>query len=335
MLITPESWLRVTDKGLECLPGGFVIDPMRPAERALITHGHADHARPNNQSVLATPETLAIMKARYRDAAGPGQAVQYGETVNINGVNATFVPAGHCLGSAQIILEYQGQRIIASGDYKRRRDPTCETFQAFPCDVYITEATFGLPVFHHPSDASQIQKIFDALAAEPERCIHIGAYALGKCQRLIKLLREAGYDTPIYLHGAMISLCDLYQELGVDLGDLRPVGDTPKDELKNRIIFAPPSTLHDRWSRRLPDPIPAAASGWMTVRARARQKLVELPLIISDHADWDELVQTIDDVEASEIWVTHGREDALVYHCQQKGLKARPLDMHGYEDDAD
>ncbi len=336
MQVAPESWLRVTEKGLECLAGGFYIDPIRPVDHALITHGHADHARPGHQHVLGTLETLAIMRARYRDAAGVHQQeIAYGETININGVTVTYIPAGHVLGSAQIVLEYAGTRIIASGDYKRRRDPTCELFTPLPCDIFITEATFGLPVFRHPPAETQIAKVMTALQREPERSVLIGAYSLGKCQRVIMLLRESGYDAPVYLHGAMKSLCDLYQELGVNLGTLLPVSEASKDDLKGKVVMAPPSALHDRWSRRLADPIPSAASGWMTVRARARQKLVELPLIISDHADWDELVQTIDDVQASEIWVTHGREDALVYHCQQKGLKARPLDLHGYEDDED
>ena len=335
-LSSPDQWLKITPEGLCCFPGNFFIDPIRPVAKALITHGHADHARPNNTAVLATPETLAIMKARYRDAVGATQSITYGECVTINDVTATFVPAGHVLGSAQIILDYQGQRVIVSGDYKRRRDPTCAPFQVHPCDVFITEATFGLPVFRHPPDTTQINKLLATLALDPERSILIGVYALGKCQRLIKLLREAGYDDMIYLHGAMMSLCHLYQELGVDLGAIQSVGTIPKDDLKGKIILAPPSALHDRWSRRLPDPVTALASGWMTVRQRAKQKLVELPLIISDHADWDELTQTIGEVQAEEIWVTHGREDALVHYAQSTlGLKSRPLDLHGYDEEDD
>jgi putative mRNA 3-end processing factor len=333
---SPDQWLRITDKGLCCFPGNFYVDPIRPVEKALVTHGHADHARPGNTAVLATAETLAIMKVRYRDAVGETQSIAYGECVTIGDVTATFVPAGHVLGSAQIILDYQGQRVIVSGDYKRRRDPTCAGFQVHSCDVFITEATFGLPVFRHPPDTTQIAKLLATLMLYPERCILVGVYALGKCQRLIRLLREAGYDETIYLHGAMVSLCTLYQELGVDLGKIEPVGKIAKDELKGKMILAPPSTLHDRWSRRLPDPVAALASGWMTVRQRAKQKLVELPLIISNHADWDELTETIQQVQAPEVWVTHGREDALVHYATTTlGLKSRPLDLHGYEDEDD
>jgi putative mRNA 3-end processing factor len=329
----PEQWLKVTPSGLYCPEGDFMIDPTRPANRALVTHGHADHARPGNGSVLATAGTLAIMKSRYGDSAGAAQEIGYHQPITLGGVTATFIPAGHVLGSSQILLEYGGSRVVVSGDYKRRRDPTCPPFEPTPCDVFITEATFGLPVFHHPEDSTQIAKITEALAREPERCVLVGAYALGKCQRVICLLREAGHTDTIYLHGAVIALCELYRGRGIDLGALAPVQDVPKDALRGKVVMAPPSALHDRWSRRLPDPITAMASGWMTIRARARQKLVELPLIISDHADWDELTQTLKDVAAPQVWVTHGREDALVYWANRHGFKARPLDLHGYDDE--
>jgi putative mRNA 3-end processing factor len=331
----PEEWLRITPAGLYCSAGDFVIDPTRPASRALITHGHADHARPGNGSVLATSGTIAVMRSRFAENAGALQAARYGETIDINGVKATFLPAGHVLGSAQILLESGGRRVVVSGDYKRRRDPTCEGFSPISCDVFITEATFGLPVFHHPPDHTQISKILEALKREPERCVLIGAYSLGKCQRVICLLREAGYHETIYLHGAVIALCDLYRQRGAPLGSLEPVLEMDQKSLQGKVIMAPPSALNDRWSRRLPDPICAMASGWMAIRARARQSRVELPLVISDHADWDELTQTLKDVGAPEIWVTHGREDAIVYWATQNGFKARPLEMQGYDDEGD
>ncbi len=332
---SPEHWLRITPAGLYCSAGDFMIDPVQPASRALITHGHADHARPGNGAVLATRETLAIMKSRFGENAGAGEAIGYGEKRDVNGVKVEFLPAGHVLGSAQIVLEYGGQRVVVSGDYKRRRDPTCEAFTPRSCDVFISEATFGLPVFHHPPDSGQISRILDALELEPERCVLVGAYGLGKCQRVICLLREAGYNETIYLHGAVIALCEVYRQQGVELGSLAPVQDFEKVALEGKIVMAPPSALNDRWSRRLPDPICAMASGWMAIRARARQRGVELPLVISDHADWDELTQTIKDVGAPEVWITHGREDAIVYWATKNGFKARPLDIQGYEDEGD
>jgi putative mRNA 3-end processing factor len=330
----PETWLRVVPGGLYCEPGDFFIDPTRAVDRAVVTHGHSDHARPNNRHVLATPETLAIMQARYGEAVGGTlQALRYGENVTINGVSVKLCPAGHVLGSAQAVIEYQGSRVVVSGDYKRRRDPTCALFEPQPCDVFITEATFGLPVFRHPADRHEIDRLLHSLRLFPERCQLVGVYALGKCQRVIGLLREAGYDEPIYLHGALTALCELYERLGVALGPLLPVTGVAKDQLAGKIVLAPPGATADRWSRRLPEPVSAMASGWMRVKQRAKASGIELPLVISDHADWDELTQTLVDVGAPEIWVTHGNEEALVHYGSGIGLKARALALVGYEDE--
>ncbi|WP_299622397.1 ligase-associated DNA damage response exonuclease [Pelagibius sp.] len=328
--VLPESWLKVTERGLYCEPGDFYVDPHRPVGRAVVTHGHADHARPGNRAVLATPETLAIMRRRYgAEAGGTLEPLRYGERREIGGVRLSFLPAGHVLGSAQAVLEWQGCRIIVSGDYKRRTDPTCAGFEVMACDVYVTEATFGLPVFRHPPDEGEIAMLLTAQWQFPERAVLVGAYSLGKAQRVIALLRQAGYDRPLYIHGALQGLCDLYSELGVELGELRPATGAGKAELAGEIVLAPPSALNDRWSRRLPDPLTAMASGWMRVRARAKQRGAELPLILSDHADWDELVQTLEDVAAPEVWVTHGNEEALVHYAGAKGIRARALALIG------
>jgi putative mRNA 3-end processing factor len=249
---------------------------------------------------------------------------------------ATFLPAGHVLGSAQILLEYAGERVIITGDYKRTHDPTCAPFQVTPCDIFITEATFGLPVFTHPPISEEIGKLLDARAENPDACVLVGAYALGKAQRVIAELRAAGHTDTIWLHGAMEGMCRLYEEHGVALGDLRLVSDAPsKDAMRGSIILAPPSALNDRWSRRLPDPVTAMASGWMRVRARARQRGVELPLVISDHADWNELTRTIIEVNPQETWITHGREEALLRWCELGQRRARALALVGYEDEDD
>jgi putative mRNA 3-end processing factor len=330
----PESWLRATPSGLYCEPGDFFIDPTRPVDRAVITHGHSDHARPGHTHVLATPETLAIMRQRYGDdASGALQEARYSETVAVNGVAVTLVPAGHVLGSAQAVIEHQGSRVIVSGDYKRRRDPTCAPFELRPCDVFITEATFGLPVFRHPPDRHEIDRLLHSLRLYPDRCQLVGVCALGKCQRVIALLREAGYAAPIYIHGALAGLCELYEQYGVVLGPLLPATGVSKAELAGKIVLAPPGATADRWSRRLPDPVSALASGWMRVKQRAKARGVELPLVISDHADWDELTQTLVDAGAPEVWVTHGNEEALVHYATSIGLKARALALLGYEDE--
>jgi len=328
-----KPWIVPKPEGIYLPSADAWIDPARPRPRALITHGHSDHARGNHGAVLATAETLAIMECRYGPRAG--EAVGYGETVTLGEVDASFVPAGHVLGSAQIVLEYRGERVVVSGDFKRRPDPTCAPFEPVPCDIFISEATFGLPVFRHPDTASEIDRLLERLHANPDRCVLVGAYALGKAQRLIMELRGRGHDDPIYIHGALQRLCELYEQFGIKLGDIRPATGASKDELRGRIVLAPPGALNDRWSRRLPDPITAMASGWMRIRQRARQRNVELPLIVSDHADWDELTATIDELKPREVWVTHGREDALIHWCGLKQIKARELNLVGYEDEDD
>jgi putative mRNA 3-end processing factor len=330
----PDEWLRVTPAGLYCAPGDFYIDPAEPVDRAVVTHGHGDHARPGHRHVLATPGTLAIMATRYgTDAALQTQALAYGEAIRLGDVVVHLAPAGHILGSAQIVLEHAGSRVVVSGDYKRRPDPTCPPFEPVPCDVFITEATFGLPVFRHPPDREEIGKLLASLHLFPERSHVVGVYALGKCQRVIALLRRAGYEAPIFLHGALQAMCDLYGAQGIDLGPLLPATATTKGELAGQIVLAPPSAVADRWARRLSEPVIAMASGWMRVRARARQRGVELPLVISDHADWDELAQTLEDVQAPEVWVTHGREEALVHYATAAGIRARALSIVGRDEE--
>lgn len=327
------DWIEPRSEGIYLPAADAWIDPSLPKPRALVTHGHADHARGGHGAVLATAGTLAIMDARY----GPqnGQAIAYGEAVKVGDISVRFVPAGHVLGSAQIVLDHAGERVVVSGDYKRRPDPTCLAFEPVPCDVFVTEATFALPVFRHPDTASEIDRLLAALHANPDRCVLVGAYALGKAQRVMTELRARGYHAPIFIHGALQRLCDLYVEHGVGLGPLLPATGRKAAEMRGHIVMAPPSALNDRWSRRLPDPITAMASGWMRIRQRARQRNVELPLVISDHADWDELTATLTEVAPSEVWVTHGREDALVHWCMTRQISARALDLAGREDEDD
>jgi putative mRNA 3-end processing factor len=334
----PHELLLPRPEGLYCPPGDFFIDPVRPVERALITHGHSDHAHSGHRHVLATRQTLDIMALRYGpDFAGSTQAAALGEILSLNGVSVSFHPAGHVLGSAQIAVENKGLRMVASGDYKRAADPTCAPFEVVPCDVFITEATFALPVFRHPDAAHEIAKLLKSVEQFPERAHLVGAYALGKAERVIRLLRAVGYERPIFIHGALAKLCEYYQEQGIDLGPLEPatVEGGGKNAFAGEIVVCPPSTFADRWARRFADPVACFASGWMRIRQRARQRGVELPLVISDHADWDELTTTIRETGAGEIWVTHGREEALVRWCELAGIKGRPLHLVGYDDEGD
>jgi putative mRNA 3-end processing factor len=332
----PRQWIEIRPAGIYCTPGDFYIDPTSAVPRALITHGHADHARAGHGAVMATAETLAIMASRYgSEFAGSRQIATYGEELSHNRVGIRFAPAGHILGSAQIKLSWEDGSIVFSGDYKRRRDPTCPPFEVMSADVFVTEATFGLPVFVHPPIEQEIAKLLTSFRQFPERCHLVGVYSLGKAQRVICHLREAGFDAPIYLHGALVKLCQLYEEFGVALGPLIAVADQDRAALAGCIVLCPPSALHDRWASRLPDPVTALASGWMRIRARAKQQAVELPLIISDHADWPELTQTLSDVGAPEIWVTHGREEALVHVAQRMQLRASALSLLNDDEEDD
>ena len=325
----PDTWLKPLPQGLYCEPGGFFIDPSRVVDRAVITHAHSDHARPGHKAVLATAATLALMRARMGPTrAGHTQlSLAYGETITIGDVRVWLQPAGHVLGSAQVAMEYRGSRAVVSGDYKRVRDPTCDPFEPIACDVFVTEATFGLPVFVHPSPDAEISRLLHSVALFPRRAHVVGCYSLGKCQRLIALLRRAGWDAPIWLHPALARMCAVYEASGIALGDLRPV--TSALDFSGAIVLAPPGSI----IAGAVNPIIVAASGWMRIRQRAKSSGAELPLIISDHADWNELNRTIDDTGAPEVWVTHGWEAPLIHAAAQRGIRGRALRMVGYGDE--
>jgi putative mRNA 3-end processing factor len=329
-----EPLLLPRPEGLYCPAGDFHIDPLRPVPRALITHGHSDHARPGHGAVLATRQTLDIMAIRYGEDFCGAQQVAEGQ-LTLGEVSVRFHPAGHVLGSAQIAVEGRGCRIVVSGDYARVPTPTCAPFEPVPCDIFVTEATFALPVFRHPPPEVEIARLLASVAAFPERSHLIGAYALGKAQRVIGALRQAGWDAPVYIHGALKQLCDYHVAQGIDLGDLRPATGGRKVDFEGAIVIAPPSAFAATWAQRFPDPVIAFASGWMQVRARARQRGVELPLIISDHVDWPNLTATITELNPAEVWITHGREDALMRWCEMAQRAARPLQLVGYEDEAE
>jgi putative mRNA 3-end processing factor len=332
----PEDILLPTPAGLYCARGGFHIDPTRPVDKAVITHAHSDHARAGHGAVLATAETLDLMRLRYGEGfAGATQAAAYGESVSLDGARVTIHPAGHVLGSAQIAIEAGGLRILVSGDYKLTADPTCVPFEPVRCDVFVTEATFGLPIFRHGDPDLEVRKLLHSVYLFPDRAHLVAAYSLGKAQRLIALLRCAGHAAPVFLHGAAEKITRYYGNRGLDLGRVEPTRSAAGSQFAGAITLCPPSALREPWSRRFPDPLRCFASGWMRVRARARQRLIELPLVISDHADWDGLTAAIAATGASEIWVTHGHEEALVHWSSTRGLRARALAIVGYGDGDD
>ena len=325
-----DQILHPTEAGLYCPPGDFYIDPIRPVPRALITHGHGDHARAGHGAVMATRQTLEIMAIRYGADFTETRQVAEGP-IRVGDTTVSFHPAGHILGSAQIAVQPdKGPKIVVSGDYCRRPNPVCAPYEPVPCDIFVTEATFGLPVFRHPDPLQEMARLRASMAEFPERQHLIGAYALGKAQRVISLARQAGIEGPIAIHGALQRLCDYHVEQGIDLGELIPAtaADVPA-----QLVIAPPSAFASAWVQRFRDPVIGFASGWMQVRARARQRGVELPLVISDHVDWPQVTQTIRELAPSEVWITHGNEDGLMRWCELHQIAARPLRLVGYEDE--
>lgn len=327
--------IELTEAGIYCRAGDFYIDPHKPVPRALVTHGHADHARAGHSHVMASPQTLDIMAIRYGEDFCVTQQAGGRDSVQVGDVSVRFIPAGHVLGSCQIVIEGQGRRDIVSGDYSRVANAACAAFEPMPCDLFVTEATFALPVFRHPDPAGEIAQLLASVDAFPERAHIIGAYALGKAQRVIMLLRQAGYDAPIYIHGALHKLCDYHKDQGIALGELRSASleRAQARALRGAIILSPPSAFGTAWVQRFAEPVIAFASGWMQIRAHARRRGVELPLVISDHVDWPDLTRTIEEVDPQEVWITHGREEALMRWAALEGRKARPLHIAGYDEE--
>ena len=315
-----------TPTGLYCPAGGFHIDPLRPVDKALITHAHSDHARAGHRHVLATHETLDLMGLRYGDGfAGSAQPIAYGEMVSFGDVAVSFHPAGHVLGSSQVRVEHARRIWVASGDYKVEPDPTCATFEPVPCDTFITESTFGLPVYRwEPS-----QSVFDAIDAWWRHNAAAGfasvlfCYSFGKAQRVL-----AGVDRgigPIFCHGAVEPLNRIYREAAVDLPVTRLVGEiAPRDKaaFRNALIIAPPSAQGSTWMRRFGDYRDALASGWMRLRGARRRRGVDRGFVLSDHADWPGLQHAIDATGAERVIVTHGYIEPMVRWLSERGLDA-------------
>lgn len=321
-----QDWLQLRPAGLYCAPGDFYIDPVRKVDRAVITHGHSDHARPGHKHVLATVETHAVNRIRLGNRAGRHlQSLAYGDHLVLGDLKVWLAPAGHILGSAQVVMEYQGARAVISGDYKRGVDPTCTRFEVVQCDVFVTEATFGRPVYRHPDPLLEATRLRRSLELFPDRCHLVNAYGLGKSQRMIALLRQVGWTDPIFVHGTMVDICQTYRRFGVDLGDVRPLSDVSPDDLAGQVVLAPPGAVQGLSDRIVCEARTAFASGWMRLRKRSAAAGVDLPLVISDHADWPELTRTLDEVAAGEVWITHGEETDLINYCKGRGIIGRKL----------
>jgi putative mRNA 3-end processing factor len=315
--------LEMTDSGLYCRAGDFFIDPWRPVERAVITHCHSDHAHWGMDSYLVARAGERVLTSRLGDEIRR-QPLEYGETVSVNGPKLSLHPAGHILGSAQVRIEHMGEVWVVSGDYKVDPDPTCAAFEPLKCHTFITESTFGLPIFNWRPQPELFEDINTWWHRNHERgqTSIIYAYALGKAQRLI-----AGLDYsigPIFTHGAVEKFNHSYRDSGVHLPLTRCVGETEhRLEFAGALVIAPPSAGGTGWVRKFVQPVTAFASGWMQIRGNRRRRAVDRGFVLSDHADWTGLLETIQATGAETIWVTHGYTAELVRWLQEKGLDAR------------
>jgi putative mRNA 3-end processing factor len=315
-----------TERGLYCEAGDFYLDPWLPVERAVITHPHSDHAHPGCANYLVSEEGERIFRLRLGEGASI-ETLPYQAQKNINGVALSLHPAGHILGSSQIRLEYRGEVWVISGDYKLRPDPTCSPFEAVRCHTFITEATFALPIYRWPAPESVFQEINDWWRSNQQlrRASLLLAYSVGKAQRILKSL-DASIGT-IYTHGAVEKVINEYRASGIDLPPTTPVYEAPKKaEWDEALIIAPPSAKGTPWTRRFGNFSTAFASGWMSIRGTRRRQALDRGFVISDHADWEELLTAIRATGAERVWVTHGYVPVLARYLREEiGLDAREL----------
>jgi putative mRNA 3-end processing factor len=321
--------LRITDRGLYCEAGDFYIDPWQPVDRAVITHAHGDHARWGSRHYLASTEGHRVLRTRL-GADASIQTVDYGEPLDLNGVRVSMHPAGHILGSAQIRVEHAGEVWVVSGDYKTDPDPTCSPFEVVRCHTFITESTFGLPIYRWRPQGEVFGEMRDwwRTNAEAERASVIYAYALGKAQRVLAGLLDANVG-PIYTHGAVERLTRDYRESGIALPQTQHASEMPRGhDFGGSLIIAPPSAAGSTWLRRFGAASPAFASGWMQIRGARRRRAVDRGFVLSDHVDWPALLATIEATGAERVWVTHGFREPVVRWLLEKGIDALSIASH-------
>ena len=322
------SVLHYLNQGLYCPAADAWIDPPCPVKRAIITHAHADHARPGCGEYWACDQSETILRQRLgRDIKI--HSINYGEEFRLGQAKLSLHSAGHVLGSAQVRIEVGDEVWLVTGDYKRCHDPSCEPFESVKCDVLITESTFGLPIYRWKSGKQVAREIYEWWRTETEHPSLLFCYTFGKAQRVLAELKSLGIMEEVLLHGAVETITGHYREAGVDMVPTRPVSELErKDPLKGRLIIAPPSAYKSPWMKRFKEPQTAFASGWMAVRGARRRRGYERGFVLSDHADWTGLIMTIKQSEAKTIYITHGQEDVLArYLTEVEGLNAFPLEM--------
>ena len=322
--------LQLTDNGLYCAGGDFYVDPWRPVDRAVVTHAHSDHACPGSRTYLTARPGEALLRARVGGEAAI-QALDYGEAVTLGGVRVSLHPAGHILGSAQVRIESGGEVWVVSGDYKLEPDPTCAAFEPVACDTFVTESTFGLPIYRWPPEAEVFSEIRSWWAANQQagKASLLFAYSLGKAQRVL-----AGLDGPpgngagpIYTHGAVENFCRLYREAGIALAPTTHAGAAPAaTDWSRALILAPPRAIGTPWMRRFGPLSTGFVSGWMRIRGARRRRSLDRGFVLSDHADWPGLMSAIRASGASRVWVTHGYRAPVVEWLKQQGLDAQAVE---------
>jgi putative mRNA 3-end processing factor len=327
--------LTLTDRGLYCEAGDFFVDPWEPVDRAVITHAHGDHATWGSRAYLTSAPGLGVLQARML-AGAQIRAVEFGESVALNGTRVSLHPAGHILGSAQVRIEHQGEIWVVSGDYKTDPDPTCTPFEPLRCHTFVTESTFGLPIYRWPPQSevfAEINAWWRANAAAGKASVLLG-YALGKAQRLL-----AGLDPsigPILTHGAVERMTSVYRNAGVAMPPTTYAGAAERRaDSSGAIIIAPPHADASPWSRRFGARSTGFASGWMLVRGARRRRSLDRGFALSDHVDWPSLLSTIETTGAQEVWVTHGYTGVVVRWLQERGIDARAVEtrFEGERDD--
>jgi len=324
--MSPDPLVVHTERGLYCPPGDFYIDPKRPVQTAVITHGHGDHLRAGSVRYILARPGVAIAEARL-----PGRpeilALDYGARVGLGATSVSLHPAGHILGSAQVRIAHEGRVWVVSGDYKRQADPTCAAFEPLACDVFVSEATFGLPVYRWPPTGAVIEEILAWWRANRERGVAsvLYCYALGKAQRVLAELAPHTAE-PIHLHGSMTELVEVYRAAGIAMPATLPVVTERKTDFRGALVLAPPSAAERSWIRRVGEHSSGFCSGWMTVRGEGRRRGYDLGFVISDHADWPALVGTCLESRAKRVLLTHGEPEVLARHLIDHGLDAQPLE---------
>ena len=318
-----EPLISLRPEGLYCDAGGFYVDPWRPVDKAILTHAHSDHARRGSRAYLAVRRGLGVLEKRL-GADASIQTIGYGEPLSVGGVKVTLFPAGHVLGSSQVLVERRGERWVITGDFKRAADPTCAPFEVVECDTLITEATFALPVFRWPPAEEVARDVFSWWNQSADRGLAavLYVYALGKAQRVLAELAKLT-DRPVYAHGAVHGLNACYEAEGIDMLESRPVSKTAKGHrFAGELILAPPGARGSTWTRRFNRHSAGFASGWMRVRGNRRRRGYDRGFVLSDHADWSELLRTVRESGASKVIATHGSADAFARYLSQTGVDA-------------